>query len=77
MSSAEIWLAGVALLLIFQLPLEVLANRVAQLLFRLEAADFLQELGRQLRQLQLLDFQHFELDVDLLAAQLGVRRVLA
>ena len=65
------------LLLVLQLPLEVLADRLAQLLLGLEVADFLQEFLGQLGQLQLLDVQHFEFQRYFLAAQLGVRRVLA
>ncbi len=69
-------LPRVLLLLVLELPFEVLPDRVAQLVFGLEVADLLQEFGGQLGQFQLLDFQHFELDVDLLAAQLDVRGVL-
>ena len=45
--------------------------------FGAEVADFLQEFRGQLGQLELLDVQHFELDLDLLAAQIGVRGVFA
>ena len=40
-------------------------------------ADFLQELFGQFRQFELFDAQHFEFELDFLAAQVGVRGVFA
>ena len=53
-------LAGTLVLLVFQLPLKLIADRVAQVGLRLEAAQLVEQLGRQLGQFQLLDFQHLE-----------------
>ena len=77
MSSAEIWLRAIFCCWYSNCRCEILANRVAQLGLGREAAKLLQEILGQLGQLQLLDVQHFELEVDFLAAQLVVRRVLA
>ena len=70
-------LAGALPLLVFQLPGELVLDRVAELGFELEAAQLLEQLGRQLGQFQLLDFQHLEDRRDLLAAQGRVGRVVA
>jgi hypothetical protein len=66
-----------ALLLVLKLPLQVGANRFAHLFLGLEVAHLLQEVGGQLGQLQLLDVEHFKLDVELLAAEGLVRGVLS
>ncbi len=65
------------LLLILHLPLEILPNRVAQFFFGAEVADLLQEFLGQFGQFKLLDFQHFEFEANLLASQVGVRRIVA
>ena len=70
-------LAGTAVLLVFQLPGKLVADGVAQLGLVAEAAQFVEQLGRQLGHFQLLDFQHLEDGRDLLAAQRDVGGVVA
>ena len=63
--------------LVLQPPLQRVLDRVAQVGLQLEAAQLVQQLGRQLGQLQLLDLQHLEDGRHRLAAEGLVGRVLA
>ena len=59
-SAAVICSRARLVLLVFQLPAELVADRVAQLGLDLESAQFVEQLGVQLGQLELLDLQHLE-----------------